>query len=296
MSDILTCADRQAWLDARFDGIGGSDASAIFGHGFRSNMELFQEKVFRESDTVETEATRMGMRLEPVVRAMLREEHGMVIEEDPPFSMRVHHTKPWQRASLDGVIVATDGTRRLLEIKCVGGHKKDEYANEPPLGYQIQIQHALEVTGFPSAVLAVLLGGQELRLFDIARNDKFIAHMNAKEADFWTCVQTREPPGDADPDGLAQWLSRPVETKAEVVDLEPDVVDIRARLKEIATQKKVLDNEETVLQNQVKRQLGEYEEGSIGDLRVTFKVQNRAGYVVEPKSFRSLRWHDPKEG
>ncbi|MDH1381336.1 endonuclease, partial [Comamonas aquatica] len=60
-----------------------------------------------------------------------------------------------------------------------------------------QVMHQLAVTGHRSADVAVLIGGQELRIFRIERDEALIARLIALEQEFWEMVQSgTAPPGD----------------------------------------------------------------------------------------------------
>ena len=54
--------------------------------------------------------------------------------------------------------------------------------------------HQLAVTGKQAADVAVLLGGQELQIHRIERDEAMIAQLIALEQQFWGCVQNRIPP------------------------------------------------------------------------------------------------------
>ena len=59
---------------------------------------------------------------------------------------------------------------------------------------QIQVQHQLAVTGKAAADVAVLLGGQELRIHRIERDEALIARLVELERQFWRYVETDTPP------------------------------------------------------------------------------------------------------
>lgn len=77
---------------------------------------------------------------------------------------------------------------------------EDENGNpEPPEHIAIQVQHELEVSERPGAILAVLVGGNDLKLIRIARDETFGASLRIIANKFWRDVQEgNEPEVEAD--------------------------------------------------------------------------------------------------
>ena len=59
---------------------------------------------------------------------------------------------------------------------------------------QLQVMHQLAVTGHKAADVAVLIGGQELRIFRIERDEALIARLIEMEHAFWQMVESKTPP------------------------------------------------------------------------------------------------------
>lgn len=178
-----------AWLRWRHDGIGASEAAAIMGENpWKSEKRLFTEKTapprtYSGSGSGGNSAMARGTALEPYARGRYEEATGHALE---PLCLQ-SNVRPWQRASLDGIDLAS---RRLVEIKC--GEKvyaHTEATSTVPRYYNGQLQHILAVTGFDAIDFWVWLPKRRGLLLTIARDDAYIDRMTAREATFWARVE-----------------------------------------------------------------------------------------------------------
>ncbi len=94
--------------------------------------------------------------------------------------------RPWQRASLDGIDLATG---RALEIKCGPATYKQVYTSDRvPLHYVGQLQQTLAVTGFAAIDFWVWRPGRPPLHLEVARDEAYIARLNERGALFWDRV------------------------------------------------------------------------------------------------------------
>lgn len=181
------------WLALRREGVGSSDAPVIAGE-FGSVVELWAEKsglIDRaEPDEDTARLFEWGHRLEPVVADWYADSTGRSLRR--VNRMLVHPEVPWAFASLDRVTV---GEKRIVEIKTT---RRGWDASEPVPGrVQVQVQHQLWVSGYDVADVAVLTGGSEPKVYEIARDDAFIDDLVFLETEFWGWVQSGiRPPMD----------------------------------------------------------------------------------------------------
>ena len=90
---------------------------------------------------------------------------------------------------------------------------------------QLQVMHQLAVTGKQAADVAVLIGGQELRVFRIERDDEMIAQLIALEQQFWWYVeQDKEPPADGSDSAELALRSLYPRDSGTTLDLRQDLV------------------------------------------------------------------------
>ena len=99
-------------------------------------------------------------------------------------------------ANIDREVVGASDVQ-ILECKTAGIHGARLWRDGVPEYVQLQVMHQLAVTGKQAADVAVLLGGQELQVFRIERDDTLIAQLVALEQQFWGYVERdQEPPAD----------------------------------------------------------------------------------------------------
>ena len=192
---------RADWLDVRRTGIGGSDAAAAVGLSpYKSQLELWLEKAGRgaelpkpdPSDT--TEPVYWGTLLEPIVAAAYTQQTGHRVRK--VNAVLQHPAHPFMLANLDREIVGVPGVQ-ILECKTAGEFGARHWQDGLPDYVTLQVQHQLAVTGKEAADVAVLLCGQRLAVYRIARDDALIGQLIALEAEFWRYVETdTPPPGD----------------------------------------------------------------------------------------------------
>lgn len=176
----------------RRNGLGGSDAAAALGLSpYKSALELFMEKREpREASSVELAAFRWGNILEPVIRQEYATRTHRVVRL-PEGTLR-HRQHPFVLAHIDGI--TDDG--RVFEAKTSrsadgwGKHGTDEV----PHHYLIQVQHYLAVVGAEVADIAVLIGGNDFRIYEVPADAELQEMIIDGEAEFWAMIQQGTPP------------------------------------------------------------------------------------------------------
>lgn len=190
-------AERAAWLEARKNGLGGSDAAVIMGVSpWKSPYTLFLEKSGLVEDTVgNNEALYWGNALEPIVREHYAQVTGR--EVLPGVVMQFSRERPHLFANTDGMIAPCDGRKKpgIYEGKTTSAYNKDDWRDgNVPIGYQVQVQSYMYVTDTEWGSVAVLIGGQQFLWTDVTRNDNFIKSYVRKADEFWKRVENNDPP------------------------------------------------------------------------------------------------------
>jgi len=120
--------------------------------------------------------------------------------QDPEF--------PFLACELD-LELLVDGEEHNAEIKTVSPFAAkawgEQDTDEIPLYYAAQVMHGLMVKPRKRAIVAALIGVDDLRLHQIARDDETIAAIRAKEVEFWRRVQDRDAPEPTTADDV-KWL------------------------------------------------------------------------------------------
>ena len=69
--------DKKEWLQYRKQGIGGSDAGAVCGlNPYRTAMQVYQDKISKETEEIDNEAMRQGREFEDYVARRFTEATG----------------------------------------------------------------------------------------------------------------------------------------------------------------------------------------------------------------------------
>lgn len=193
---------RDEWLDVRKQGIGSSDAAAAVGlNPYKSPLELWLEKTGRESTAPtsqgdEESPTYWGTLLEPIVAAHYTKRTGNRVRKVNAVLQHRDPDKSWMLANIDREIVGVPEVQ-ILECKTAGISGARLWKEGVPEYVQLQVQHQLAVTGKAAADVAVLLGGQQLDIHRIVRDEVLIEHLIQLEREFWHYVETdTAPPAD----------------------------------------------------------------------------------------------------
>ena len=295
----IDAGDRDSWLEARRHGIGASDAAVVLGLSpWASPLTLYCDKLgIAEPEPAELERLEWGHALEGPIAARYARETGRVVTDPGRYTIRVSADHPFQIATLDREAVDPVKGPGVVEVKNVGAFRFDEWADEPPLLYQVQLQHQLAVTGYAWGSLAVLIGGQRFYWIDIDRNQTFIEVLTAIESDFWQRVQALNPPPPDASEACRDVLRRlfPKEQAGKVVALTADAAEWDERRIEAMAALEDAKTAKTEAENWLVSALGDAEAGILPDgTRYSYKSQTRKGYTVEPATFRVLRRTGPK--
>lgn len=190
--------DREAWLSVRKGGVGSSDAAAAVGlHPYKSQLQLWLEKTGRDGNLPVVDPNDdqspmyWGTLLEPIVAAHYTRRTGNRVRRVNAVLQHPEH--PWMLANLDREVLGAPDVQ-ILECKTAGIHGSRLWVDGVPEYVQLQVMHQLAVTGKQAADVAVLLGGQELQVFRIARDDELIDQLITLEQRFWGHVERDEPP------------------------------------------------------------------------------------------------------
>jgi putative phage-type endonuclease len=290
-----TFETREAWLATRRTGLGSSDIPVLFGLSpWKSRFELWAEKVgAAEPDAAETEAMEWGLRLQPLVAAKYAEETGRRIVQGSPYAIRRHPRLPFLLASLDAEILPWNGRGPgALECKTASAWKADDWADAPPLLYQVQLQTQLVVAEWTWGSLAVLIGGQRFRWVDLEVHAGIAELIEEKATAFWERVTRGDPPLPDGSESAKEILARmyPRERPGVTISLPPEAVAWDAQLEDAKAQIEGWELKKREAENLLRGALGDAEKGLlVGGAFYTSKLVERKEHVVKASSYRQLR-------
>lgn len=280
---------RGQWnLERAIRGIGGSEAGVIAGlshwdtpyslwaHKVRGQTMTAEEHEAEESERIkQSEPMLWGHLLEQPIATEFSHRTGIMVHR---FNRMVRNTDyPFMFANVDRLTGPPNDLDGVLEIKTT--RFADQWKDgEVPLTYGVQGQHYLAVLGLPRVHYACLIGGQELVITTVERNDTLIDDLVAIEEAFWQSVLKREaPPADGSESTRKALQKRWKPEPDKVVDLygpcDAALFEIRERWKQRAAEaKEQMDTIDAV----VMAALGEAEVGTIGGKKVvTWKGSER---------------------
>ena len=279
---------RSEFLAARRKGIGGSDIAAILGlNHFKTAYDVFLDKTDPETvPSIETDATYWGTVLEDTVAKEYQRRSGNIVQR--VNHMLRHPEHDFAVANIDRAIVNPNiagnvrwkngrlTTDRLLECKTANArvaHLWGEAGTDSvPDSYLLQCQWYLGITGCDIADLAVLIGGQDYRIYTIRHDADLFADMIEAAAKFWDdCKRGIAPDPSNMADALKKWPQH-IAGKSVIVDV--DIAESCARLAAISGEMENLKTEEEYLKTKVMAAFGDAEEITYqGDRLATWKTQ-----------------------
>ena len=171
--------------------LGSSDAPIVAGVSpYKSPLELYYQlhgELPRYTDE-ETQAQRIGSKLEPMIAELAAEDLGYKIRRCPT---RRHPKHPFMVANLDFEIVGGIKGPGVLEIKNRGASKPFESL---PDDIALQVAQQMAVTNREWAIVAVLFGFGTLKTYEVQRDKELEEYLIELEARFMLRVQRGEPP------------------------------------------------------------------------------------------------------
>ena len=184
--------DRNAWLELRNRGLGGSDAAVILGmNPWKSRLALWAEKSGQKKpdDLSGNQRVYWGQKNEANIAEWFEEVTGKTTMRKGMMRSCEH---PWMLASVDRVVV---GEKAGLEIKTAGVDQAKYWKDdEIPDSYYLQCQWYMAVTGWDRWYIAVLIGGNDARWNVVERNQEQIDQLIEQGEAFWKLVTDLTPP------------------------------------------------------------------------------------------------------
>lgn len=292
---------RKEWLKKRVEGIGGSDAAAVLGVSpYKSALNIYTEKLgladYEEDDI--PEYVEIGAELEGFIARRYAKQTGRNVRvpvgiDDPArFAIQKHPEHSFMICTLDGFIDPVDDRGPgVLELKNVIGFKESDWYDEPPLHFQIQIQHNMAVTGLTWGSFGVFFGGNKVRHYDVSLNGRFVESLIREESDFWRRVQEGDPPiadgSDSSADALMRLFPKDL---GETIHLPESVIPMRDEFREVKAKLKELEERKSLLRNQIAQMIGGATIGILPDgTGFSFSTTDKGAYVVAATSYRTLR-------
>ena len=241
--DVMSMTSKEMWHHERRLGIGGSDVAAILGISkWATPLDIFNQKrgYVEPNDLSNNERVHFGNVLEDVVaQEYARRFNCKVQRRNKPIS---HSDLPWMRANLDRVVV---GQKKVLECKTADAFTVKFNWGEPdtdevPDQYLVQCMHYLICTGWEESDLAVIVGGNEFRRYQINYDAELASILIEQVRNFWiNHVLTDTPPPPTTLDEINQ--AYPLDN-GEKITATIEVAEAINERKELDDQKKIIES------------------------------------------------------
>lgn len=208
--EMTILKDREAWLQNRKKGIGGSEISAVIGcNPYMDNVTLWGIKTGQmiPDDISDKPFVKYGNDAEHHLRELFKldfPEYSVEYIENNSFQNSKY---PWALASLDGWITDENGRKGILEIKTteiLQSMQREKWNKQIPQNYYCQVLFYMAVLEADFAILKAQLKTVfdgipylQVKHYPIERADveEDINYLMSEGAKFWEQVQKKQKPG-----------------------------------------------------------------------------------------------------
>jgi len=234
--------------------IGSSDIAAIAKliPKWRTPLDVYLEKIGEAPPQEESERMYFGKVLEEVVAQeyVRRTGKGVHCVQETIY----HDTLPFLGANVDRLI--NDG-QGILECKTADAYVKDQWGtpgtDQIPEAYLLQVAHQAKVyenRGITYVDIAVLIGGNEFRIYRYIPNKVLEDKITAIASNFWNNhVIPRVPPSPMTSDDLITMYPKEGDSAAIATD---EAILILNALKDVRGEMALLSKQEEDYKNQVR--------------------------------------------
>lgn len=187
--------NKQEWLKERKNYLGGSDLGAIAGlNPYRTALDVYLDKTSNNITEDTNAAMRWGNLLEDVVAKAYAEDTGYDVEIEP--NTIYHPSMKFLGANIDRWV---GDKEYVLECKTAGFNRSKEWGKEGtdeiPENYLIQIAYYAAICDVPKVDIAVLIGGNDFRIYTYVRNRELEDKLIKIACNFWhNHIEKRIPP------------------------------------------------------------------------------------------------------
>ncbi len=268
---------KEDWLKIRKEaGISGTQISAIAGmNKYSSPMQVYLEKTSDEIIEIpDNDYMLFGRLLEPVVAdEFARRNPGYKVKRINAILQHPEHE--WAIGDIDRLVTNENGEQGILEIKTCSEYSKADWDGQNcPVGYLIQLQWYLFITGADYGIFAILAGGNTYMQKYVKRDDELINMLLTMGEDFWfNNVKKEVPPAIDGTDATEEVLIHMYpESNGNEIQLCYSALELIQARSDLKQQIKELTEKCNEFENKLKDTLKESEIGTVDKYKVTWKT------------------------
>ena len=274
----------------RLPGIGGTDIAKIMGVSpWGTAFDVYCDKLGLVDPPQENRAMRLGKRFEPVLLEEYTIETGL-------------DARPWQQHIRHPDIEIAVGTPDAMvtsapigiETKTAGIRQAQRWgepgSDQIPEEYVLQACWYAAITDFDRWDVAVLIGGQDFRVYLIQRNRELEGLMLEAAQRFWRDhILTQTPPAIDGSASAREYIERTYRRNTQPLRIAtPEETLLLSRLSEIREQRKIVETQESELETLVKAAIRDSEGLEWDGGRVTWRASKDRSDVDWEAVARSL--------
>lgn len=282
---------REDWLRLRQSGIGGSDISAIMGFNpYKTAYDLYHDKINDVVEDAQSDAAYWGTILEDVVAKEYALRNDCKVQKvnymirHPKFDFALANIdRAVINPSISGNVRIKDGkltTDKLLEVKTASEYMKnvwgDEASDQVPDNYNLQCQWYMGITGVDECDLALLLGGNKYRQYNIKFDAELFEIMIDEAQNFWVnhVLARVEPTPTTLANAKQKYATSTPDSVLNIAFDDDAVIAVVDRYIELKEQEKELKEKLEQAQTDVINLIEDNEALTIdGELVMTYKAQ-----------------------
>ena len=244
-TEYIKCTSDEHWKHLRSLDVTSTEAAALFGCGkWVSEYELYHNK--KNGEILEIDINKVikkGIYLEPGIAEWAANDNGWTVK---PF--KEYATDKYSRmgSSFDYEIVGGLYDGWILEIKTVQDkiYKNDWLEDEAPAHIEIQVQHQLELTQRPGAIICCLTGyNSDVLKFIFRERDPIVGGKIRKRIHmFWNDIEIGNVP-DVNWSADSQYI---IDNSPFATDMILDATTSNEALMEMLSYEQCLENEKSI--------------------------------------------------
>lgn len=292
--------DRATWLAERRKGLGGSDVAAILGLSkYKTPYQLWLDKTGRETDDSSGEAAYWGNALEDIVAKEFAKRNGVKVQR--VNDLIKHPTLDFAFANIDRAVInpaisgnvrIKDGrltTDQILECKTANQFLQNQWGDDAesiPDYYLTQCQWYLGNTQADICHLAVLIGGQKFKQYQIQRDDELISILHDEAKTFWHDFVLADNPPDPTTidDCLHRWARH---TDGKVIDADQSLIELITEYKEMKAALKDGEAEADALKLEIVKRIEDAECVVIDGSKKLLSYKSQSSSRLDSKAFKA---------